>query len=82
MNSQELLNKLGDLLDMDKKKRKKHADELKALLKLLKSEEKKMLEKCQQETRKSKKKMINREVAVLHAKRKKGLKALKKLVDI
>ena len=81
MNSKELLNKLSDYFDMGKKKRKNNAKELKNLLKILKNEEKKLMAKCHIESSHSKQKMINRKVAILHAKRKKGLKALKKLIN-
>ena len=80
MNSKNLLNMLADYLDMGKKKRQKNAKELKALLKVLKNEEKKLIAKCHTLSSESKQKKINRKVAVIHAKRKKGLKALKKLI--
>jgi hypothetical protein len=81
MGREKLLGKLGDFFDMNKKKRIKNAKELKALLKLLKQEEKKQIELCGKESSENKRKMINREIAVLHAKRKKGLKALKQLLS-
>jgi hypothetical protein len=80
MNKKELLNKLTNFFDMDKKKRKKNAIELKKLLKALKNEEKKLINKSHLELSSAKQKMIIREVTILHAKRKKGLKALKKMM--
>ncbi len=79
MSSQELLKRLSDYLDMGKKKRAKYVKELKQLLKELKEKEKKLIAKCAVTPEGEKHKMLNREVAVIHAKRKKGLKALKKL---
>jgi predicted Fe-Mo cluster-binding NifX family protein len=81
MNSKKLLKKLGDFFDMDKKKRQKNAKELKSLLKLLKEEEKNLVIICQNQSPQNKKSMLKREIDVLHARRKKGLKALKKLIN-
>ncbi|MCK5647924.1 MAG: hypothetical protein KAI22_03510 [Gammaproteobacteria bacterium] len=81
MNSKGLLNKLSDYFDMGKKKRKKNAKELKNLLQVLKNEEKKLIAKCLTLSSESKQKKINRKVAVIHAKRKKGLNVLKKLIN-
>lgn len=82
MSRHELLKKLSDYLDMGKKKRGKYAKELKQLLKKLKEKEKKLIEKCATIPEGEKHKMLKREVAVIHAKRKKGLKALKKINNI
>lgn len=80
MNRQELLKKLSDYFDMGKKKRKKLTKELRILLKKLKQEEKKLIAKCNDRSSGSKQKRVKREIALLHMKRKKGLKALKKLM--
>jgi metallophosphoesterase superfamily enzyme len=81
MNSKKLLKKLGDFFDMDKKKRQKNAKELKSLLKLLKEEEKNLIIIRQNQSSQNKNAMLGREIDVLHARRKKGLKALKKLIN-
>jgi hypothetical protein len=79
MKSQQLLKQLGDFLDMGAKKRRKKMKELKELLKALKQKEKKLIANCNKEPKGRNRKMINREIAVLHEQRKKGLKALKRL---
>lgn len=79
MNSKGLLNKLSDYLNMGKKKRSKYEKELIILLKELKSKEKKLITKCSEESSKNLCSIMKKEIAILHAKRKKGLKALKKL---
>ena len=81
MSQNKLLKKLSELLDLDKKERRKRIEELQDLVKALKLKEKKLLSKCQVQSPGSKKKMLEREIAVLHAKRKKGLKAIKKLLE-
>ena len=80
MSSNDILKKLSDYFNMGKKKRKKNASELKALLKVLKHKENKLISKCNKKLSENEHKMIKREIAVIHAKRKKGLKALKKLI--
>ena len=79
MSQNKLLKKLSELLGLDKKERKKRVMELQKLLKALKQKEKKLIAKCAKQLPDSKKKMLEREIAVIHAKRKKGLKAIKKL---
>jgi len=79
MNTKTLLNNLEDFFDMKKKKRSKHENELKALIKKLKNKEKKLIAKCEKEQDKSKCDVIDMQIAFLHAKRKKGLNSLKKL---
>jgi len=80
MGSKNLLNQLSDFFDMGKKKRKKKTKELKVLLKELKQKEKELIEKCNRKLSKNDHKMVKREIAILHAKRKKGLRVLKDLI--
>ncbi|WP_198263544.1 hypothetical protein [sulfur-oxidizing endosymbiont of Gigantopelta aegis] len=77
MSSKKLLQQLRNFLDMGKNKRNKYAEELKQLLKELKAKEKSLIEKCAITSSKDKRKMFNRKIAIIHAKRKKGLAALK-----
>lgn len=79
MSHKNLLDELSDFFDMKKKKRKKNTAELKSLLKELKQKENNLIVKCSQNLKNNERKMVKREIAVIHAKRKKGLKALKKL---
>ena len=81
MKSQQLLKQLGDYLGMGSKKRRKQTKDLKELLKALKQKEKKLIAKCNKEPKGRNRKMINREIAVLHEQRKKGLKALKRIQE-
>jgi hypothetical protein len=79
MSKKKLLQQLSNFLDMGNKKRSKYAKELKKLLKELKVKEKELIEKCSITPSNNKRKMLNREIVVIHAKRKKGLDALKKI---
>jgi len=81
MSKKKLLKQLRDFFDMSKKKRLKHMQELQAIIKEIKKQEKKLIAKCQESPKESHSRMIKQEIAVLHAKRKKGLKALKALKD-
>jgi len=81
MNRQELLKKLADYLDLGREKRRKNVKELKVLLKELKRQEKKLIDKCRDKPSGNKRKMLKGEIAIVHIKRKKGLKALKKLIN-
>ncbi|MCK5697169.1 MAG: hypothetical protein KAI02_03345 [Gammaproteobacteria bacterium] len=80
MNIKELLNNLNDYFDMNKKKRQHKTKELKALLKVFKHKEKKLIAECRRHPSGHKNKSLETKIAILHAKRKKGLKALKKLI--
>lgn len=81
MTDKNLLEKLSDYLGMGAKKRRRRQDELHKLLKALKSREKKLLAKCALLSAGRKRKLLEKEIAILHVQRKKGLKALKKLSD-
>jgi len=80
MSLKKALNKFSTYFDMNRKKRKKHVRDLKVLLKQLKNEEKKLIASCQKISDNGKKKNMQRKIAVLSAKRKKGLKVIKKLM--
>ena len=77
---QELLKKLADYLNLGAKKRSKGVKDLKLILKALKYKEQKLIAKCRDQPTGNKRKMLKRKIAVLNVKRKKGLKALKKLI--
>ncbi len=81
MSNQKLLKQLADFFNMSQKKRLKNEKELKALLKILKQKEKKLIKKYEVQPEGSMRKMMKREIAVLHTKRKKGLKSLKALAQ-
>ncbi len=79
MSNKSLLEQLNNFFDMKKKKRKKNISKLKTLLKELKQEKMNLIVKCSQNLGKNERKMVKRKIAIIDAKRKKGLKALKKL---
>lgn len=81
MAIEQLLKQLSDYFDMKKKLRRKNVSELKALLKIFKKKEKELISECSRSSSGSKNKTLQTKIAILHAKRKKGLKALKKLMD-
>jgi len=80
MSIKELLDNLNDYFDMNKTQRQKKTKELKALLKVFKHKEKKLIAECLHQPSGHRCKAMKTKIAILHAKRKKGLKALKKLI--
>ena len=81
MSNQKLLKELADFFNMSQKKRIKNEKELKALLKVLRQKEKKLIKRYNTQPGGDKRKLMKREIAILHTKRKKGLKALKNLTQ-
>ncbi len=79
MSRWKLLKRLSDYFDMGKKKQEKYSSDLKSLLTEIKEKEKKLNKKCVATANGEKRRMLKRKIMVLHAKRKKGLSALKKL---
>lgn len=82
MGKKQLLKQLRSFFDMGKKRRLKHMQDLEAIIKEIKTKEKKLIAKCQENPTNNESRMIKHEIAILHAKRKKGLKALKELRDL
>ncbi|MBE9526197.1 MAG: hypothetical protein IME94_04400 [Proteobacteria bacterium] len=81
MSNKSLLEQLNNFFDMKKKKRKKNISKLKTLIKELKQEKMNLIVKCSQNLGKNERKMVKRKIAIIDAKRKKGLKAVKKLIQ-
>lgn len=81
MKRKRLLTALARLLDMEGRKQRKHRDELKALLKKLKSKKSELKKKMLLETDERKRKRLGKELEIIKAQRKKGLKALQEFID-
>ena len=81
MKRKKLLKKLGDFLDRDGRKQRKHRDELKMLLKKLRRKEVELKEKMRVESDERRLKRLGKEREIIKAQRTKGLKALKALKE-
>jgi predicted nucleic acid-binding Zn-ribbon protein len=79
MKPSKLVKKLKGLLNFEEQKRQRHRDELQQLLKQMKKKEKSLKEKLAAETDPSRRNRLEKEVGILHAQRKKGLKVFKAL---
>ena len=82
MKRKKLLNALARLLDMEGRKQRKHRDELKALLKELKSKKAELEEKMLLEKDERKRKRLGKELEIIKAQREKGIKALQDLIEM
>ena len=79
MTENNLLTRLEAYLDLGAKRRKKKADELKAIIGKLKKKEKALIAEYQKVGKGKKRESLEKRCMILHAQRKKGLKALKKI---
>jgi hypothetical protein len=79
MTENNLLSRLEAYLDLNAKRRKKKADELKAIIEKLKKKEKALIAESQKAGKGKKRETLEKRCRILHAQRKKGLKALKKI---
>jgi hypothetical protein len=79
MPENKLLNRLEAYLGLDAKRRREKAGELKKVIKKLKKKEKKLIAESQDTGEGEKSRTLDKRIAILHAQRKKGLKALKKI---
>jgi hypothetical protein len=79
MTEKSLLTRLEDYLDLSAKRRKKKANELKVIIEKLKKKEKTLLAESQKAGKGKKRETLEKRCVILHAQRKKGLKALKKI---
>ncbi len=77
MKTRKLLDKLMAYLDGDARKRQKERDEIKAVLKKLKRREKKLKGQLDDEKNSAKRKALQKEIDIVHAQRKKGVRLLK-----
>jgi len=79
MSENKLLKQLKNYLDLGAKRRKKKADELKKVISKLRKKEKELVTECDTAGKGKKRDMLTKRIDILHAQRKKGLKALKKI---
>jgi predicted nucleic acid-binding Zn-ribbon protein len=77
MKTRKLLDKLVAYLDGDARKRKKEKDEIKAVLKKLKRREKKLKNLLDETKDADKRTALQKEIDIVHAQRKKGVRLLK-----
>ena len=79
MSENKLLKQMKNYLDLGAKHRKKKADELKKVIKKLRKKEKELIAESEKVGSGKKRDMLRKRIDILHAQRKKGLKALKKI---
>ena len=79
MTDHNLLTRLEAYLNLNAKRRKKKADELKAIIGKLKKKEKALIAEYQKAGKGKKRESLEKRCIILHAQRMKGLKALKKI---
>ena len=79
MSENKLLKQLKNFLDLGAKHRKKKADELKKVIRKLRKKEKELIAESEKVGNGKKRDMLRKRIDILHAQRKKGLKALKKI---
>jgi len=79
MPDKKLLARLGSFLDLGAKRRRKKADELEKIIKKIRKHEKAMIANCRNVSKGKERDLLAKRYRVLHAQRKKGEKALKKV---
>ncbi len=79
MKEKKLLNKLKAFFGSSERKRKKQKSDVKEILRKLKKRERKIKQKQSSEKKAAKRKQLQREIDVIYAQRKKGIKLIRKL---
>ncbi len=79
MKEKKLLNKLKAFFGSSERKRKKQKSDVKEILKKLKKRERRIKQKQSSEKKAAKRKQLQREIDVIYAQRKKGIKLIRKL---
>ena len=79
MTANNLLTRLEAYLDLSARRRKKKADELEKVIRKIKKKEKALVAECRNTCKGKKREMMEKRILILHAQRKKGVKALKKI---
>jgi hypothetical protein len=74
-----LIKKFQAILDVDRKKQKDKRDKIRGLLKRLKKKERTLEAKLQRESDSTARKRLKRDLKVLYAQRKKGVKLCREL---
>jgi len=79
MTANNLLTRLEAYLDLSARRRKKKADELEKVIRKIKKKEKALVAECRNTCKGKKREIMEKRILILHAQRKKGVKALKKI---
>ena len=79
MTDNNLLTRLEAYLGLSAKRRKKKADELEKVIRKIRKKEKALITECRNACKGKKREMMEKRILILHAQRKKGVKALKKI---
>lgn len=79
MNIKKLLSKAESFLNSDERKRKEKKKYLERVIKKLKKHEKHLISQLETEPHRADREKLEKEIALAHAQRKKGLKNLKDL---
>ena len=79
MTKKKLLHKLQDFFDLDERREKAHKGDLVEILKKLKGKERKISHVFKKENDLERKKALKKELDIIYAQRKKGIKLLKEL---
>ncbi len=79
MPENKLFTRMKKYLDLGTKRRREKAGKLKKVIKKLKKMEKELIAERHNAGKGEKHKTLEKRIAILHAQRKKGLKALKKI---
>ncbi|MES9937311.1 MAG: hypothetical protein ABW120_06960 [Sedimenticola sp.] len=79
MKTPKLIKRVNEYLDAGKNKQREQKDSIKDILKKLKKKERALKEKLGKEKNEKHRKKIQKDLDIIFAQRKKGLKALKKL---
>jgi hypothetical protein len=77
MKKKKLLKKLQDYFDMDERRKIAHQGDLVEILKKLKEKERKIFLQFEKENDPVRKKSLKKELDIIYAQRKKGIKLLK-----
>jgi fructose-1,6-bisphosphatase len=81
MNKEKLLHKLQAFFDPAQKRKKRHREELKKILKSLKKKERKISDKIEQADDECLKKLYQTELEIIRLQRKKGIDVLQQLKE-
>lgn len=77
MKKKKLLKKLQNYFDLDERRKKTHRRDLIKILKKLKAKENRLREALAAETSQEKRAKLQKELDIIHAQRKKGIKLLR-----
>lgn len=79
MKTPKLIRKAGELLSAKKSKQRREKDCFKEILQKLKARKRKLKDKLKTESNRERREQIRKDLAIIQAQRKKGLKTLKDL---